>query len=453
MLPDGTRLTSSKHTANPLPTFERYAHQRAGSIMPSPLSQPCPNTVFTSKTFQSVSTLQASSGFVAARLPKGLFGFDLWPSGGGQDLLRPRHGPRVHAGGGGIRTLLITVDRDIEVLRGKYAAFGWFTQQDGVFHSGRRVRIIPIDEGHLPQPTRGAEELINPVLAQVRRLQVGYPPARNTVFIVVDSITALVKDSRDPGDRQRNIQELINRLSEILSDRLGLVFLLSSSVPGLEPIGSAEEEIATFVLRLRSKDLDGHRMQVLDVRKSPEAAPMLHGDHSWEVLTPATLKEVIAFDGLRKEIEHRQSHPSQSLDSCDSTPPPTLRWGTVAIIPHPRLAPIGELQTWRAVHNSTLNTQERLFTGVPGMDEMLRRDADYWAQPNERIRRRNGEAFQASEDGWAILRILHVSSWPIWDGENLLLSSISNGSFQSQTVPVCELRKPSPSIYAWFQGT
>jgi KaiC/GvpD/RAD55 family RecA-like ATPase len=297
---------------------------------------------------------------------------------------------------------LITVDHQIDKLSRQYEAFGWFSRSDLVFNGAdqKRVRIIPINEGQLPQPTRGAEELINPVLTRVRRLQVDRQEEDDSrpAFVVLDNLTTLVKDSRDLGDRQRNLKEIVDRLAEILSPRLCLTLLISST---LAEAAAAEEDIATHVFRLRLEETGSRWSRVFDIRKAPDAAPLLRGEHTWEVLTPVTLDEVVAFADLQSEIKKWQADPKQDADQPDAETTPK-RWATLAIIPHARLTPIGRLQDVRPAtgegqlstanpdigHNVLFNATvipTRLFTGVPGLDEMIRGDTDFWARPIDRF--------------------------------------------------------------------
>lgn len=284
----------------------------------------------------------------------------------------------------------ITLQTNLEQLGEKFQGVGWFTKVDDktdpVF-TPNRVRLVSVNETDLPQPTRGAEELVNPILTKVRYLQAPPHTTAKDVIVLVDPLTALVKDSQSLGDRRRNVSELVTLLKVILGGRLALCILTADVGENANDLAVAEDEtVADFVFRLGFRDTGGGRLsRELNVRKCPESAPMLLGKHSWEVLTPANLKEVFAYEGQRENRRKMLEDPRNDSEKVGWVEERKGAWGTVAIIPHPRLPAIGNLQDWEGGDNATGSRRSPLFSGVPGLDEMLAGDGDYWARSTQQI--------------------------------------------------------------------
>lgn len=300
----------------------------------------------------------------------------------------------------------IGIGEDSRRLCARYEGYGWFVEDDPFFSRNNRAYFIDIHEGDLPQPTRGAEELINPVMGKVRRLEALHHEAANGVFVVVNSLTALVKDSRAPGDRRRNIREVIDRLIESLGGRLALTVLIAEGgEPGGPLVTPEEEYIADFVFRLKVRDIGfGRRAREIEVVKYLDGTPMLQGNHSWEELSPANLNHVVASQGLQESIR-KDMEADKRGDG---------RWGTILVAPYPRLPAIGDLQRGEpdgptdpgepgpaggpasdiveadvpgrargdgAARRAPGSRPLKIETGTPGLDEMIGGDSSYWARP------------------------------------------------------------------------
>jgi KaiC/GvpD/RAD55 family RecA-like ATPase len=267
----------------------------------------------------------------------------------------------------------VGVGMDRAHLCSRFDGYGWFQSSDNVFLLNNRAHIVEVRESDLPHPSRGAEEIINPAMAKVRRLAGLHRERKGKVFVVVDSLTAFVKDSRDRGDRRRNIHEMIDRLAEALGDRLALnIMIAEADEPDVTP---EAEHIADFVLRLSVRDIGfGRRARAVEVVKYLDGTPMLLGSHSWDVLSPASLSHVVASDKLRESIGKYMSTDT-GTHAADAG-----RWGTILVAPYPRLPAIGDLQSWHRGDNATAS-QTPMSTGTPGLDEMLGGDSRYWARP------------------------------------------------------------------------
>jgi KaiC/GvpD/RAD55 family RecA-like ATPase len=281
----------------------------------------------------------------------------------------------AHPDVGRASLLYLGVGFDRNYLEQRYRAFGWFDAYDRKTFD---IHPISVDETALPLPTRGAEDLINPILTALRR-HVDQSRGSGPVFVVVDTLGALVKGSLSAGDRQRNIQELLSRIRTTVGDEWQALGVLIDDTPDppQEENRVDREGVADFAFHFGFRDTGGGRVtRSLIVRKSPPHAPLAAGEHSWEIVHPGNLREVFAPQTLRDEIWKRTPH--------DRTGNKELRWGVATVIPHILLPETGALQTWKDL-NPTVETSEekRIGTGIPGLDEMLIGDREYWAKPTD----------------------------------------------------------------------
>ena len=193
---------------------------------------------------------------------------------------------------GRVKLLYIGVGVSKQSLVEQYGFYQWFGAEDQELYD---LAVISVDEQDLPLPTRGAEDVINPTLSKVRSFAEQLK-ANESVFVVFDSITALIKGSRNSGDRRRNLEELVRYTQRHLNatvdrtehHRKKLCVLIGDSQDMPDDATRAEKEaVANFVFHLGFREAGGGRIaRVLDVRKCPEHTPMLLGKHSWEILHP-----------------------------------------------------------------------------------------------------------------------------------------------------------------------
>lgn len=276
------------------------------------------------------------------------------------------------------RLIFVGVGATRERLASQYAAFGWFGSE-GTNRDPIDCAIVAVDETTLPQPASGADELITPLLTRLRRTAMAAAGVVNpAVFVVFDSLTSLVKGSATSGERQRYLQELVTLTKKYLGDSKKMCVLTADAADSPDDgIRPEREAAADFVFHLGFRDTGGGRTaRVLDVRKCPEHTPMLIGRHSWEVLHPGNIEEVIAPWELQDMVR-----------ACQ----PAGKWGVVYVSPHIRLPDIGgDLQDAgfpkpdknRLV---VVRPDRAISCGVPGLDEMLAGDQDYWSKPTRAL--------------------------------------------------------------------
>jgi KaiC/GvpD/RAD55 family RecA-like ATPase len=355
----------------------------------------------------------------------------------------------------------VTTELNREQLDLRCKSFGWFVNADCL--SRDQLKYITVREAELPKPVRGAEELINQALSKLRREVIralkpsGTRRARQNVFVIVDSVTALLKDSRDDGDRRRNCHELVQEIQSIVGnkqleggDNLALLTLTSELPSNVDRhTTSPEENIADYVFRLELIDRGfGRRLRVLEVAKS-QGNPMVLGQHTWAILTNRSIEKVIASRGLLNDTRYPVDRSKE--------------WASIAVFPRPTLPAIGspDQQRWKNTENgrfaspggvsassnapATIELSERtsnrdmtevtnplpnpaqsaenvegadanersgsdaagdpdrISTGIPGLDEMLLGHSEYFARPIQQLLDANNQVYGLSVGSTTLL--------------------------------------------------
>ncbi|MEM7108612.1 MAG: ATPase domain-containing protein [Bacteroidota bacterium] len=198
----------------------------------------------------------------------------------------------------------ISVEVDRDRLKRMYQDRGWFSDRDEIFsdtnddkHEGLHVVKTPME---IERPVRSTEELLNHITAEIARRPV--PEEGQDVFLIVDSITSLLKDSSGPGEERRQTFELLHRLKALFPDQgsgknpLALMFLLSEHAGSVmsdpksqtyqaNPKPKVEDYVANYVVHLDTNTHSlGHRTRVLEFTKS-QGSHMMLGQHTWLILT------------------------------------------------------------------------------------------------------------------------------------------------------------------------
>jgi KaiC/GvpD/RAD55 family RecA-like ATPase len=293
----------------------------------------------------------------------------------------------------------ITTEMSRDGLLRRYRNYGWFEEEDGLFGS-ERCRIVRIAEDELPQPTRGAGVLISKAINEIRSHRQEFAVAAGThldmrrgsnrikkggekdlplAFVIVDSVTALLKDSRDPGDRRRNVRELIAGLESAIGTVDLALVVMTSEQPAAET--PAEIHLADVVFEVGLMDTgSGSRLRTMGITKCHgRYLPM--GHHTWATLSHDNPGGVIAQKDLLEKITQRAM-----LTGTGKT-----RWGTIVIFPRPFFPPIKDQQKWSddGAGVGGLNDSTRISSGIPGLDAMIRGDSSYWSKPvNETLCRK-----------------------------------------------------------------
>jgi KaiC/GvpD/RAD55 family RecA-like ATPase len=220
--------------------------------------------------------------------------------------------------------------------------FYWFrddSPKDDVF-STDRVDIPEMPDLGLYHEARGAGSLVDLALRQTTKVIEERAEAdkdKGEVFVVIDSLTAMLKDSKSAGERRAQASRCIKNLYETMfHDRLALLFVLSEDCldSGASSDAPPEEYLADIVFRLGVKDTGaGCRLRTLEITKS-RAAKMLLGEHSFAIVTDRGINDVIAQERTRDLVKSKMAGPGPDGDP--------EHWGTVVVAPRTHLRPVGE---------------------------------------------------------------------------------------------------------------
>jgi archaellum biogenesis ATPase FlaH len=149
--------------------------------------------------------------------------------------------------------------------------YNWFTKDDPVFVEKNKF-FIPLEDRNLPQPVKSPSELIQPIFFALKNIQDMLP---EKVYVVVDTLSTLLKDSKEPGDRRRNTQDLLSGLRKLLGRRHGLVFLIAELRSVNEDEFLPEEYATDFVFTIRYRSLGLGRRLRCARRAGPRARCLL----------------------------------------------------------------------------------------------------------------------------------------------------------------------------------
>jgi KaiC/GvpD/RAD55 family RecA-like ATPase len=268
----------------------------------------------------------------------------------------------------------LSTEMDVDRLEHLFSQYGWFTPTDPLFQplkvgataKGPTCFVPRISEAKIRLPPHGAGDLVDLVLKEVKDSYGRRPPGHD-VLVVVDSLTAILKDSRDAGERRRDLQQFLERLEDALRpSRPALMFLIAERSGLPDPVTFADEVAADFVFRLGlSKTSPGRWLRTFTVAKSA-GVHMTVGEHTWAVLTKVGMQDVIAQPRVAKWIQDT-SEPSAAAASKN--------WATIAVFPKPQLAPIGSLNKKATDPDQAT---PRVKSGIRGLDELLSGHVPYW---------------------------------------------------------------------------
>ncbi len=311
-----------------------------------------------------------------------------------------------------------------DVLQKQFTEFGWFADGDPVFAYGRRVFVPDVPVARVDRPVLSTDEMVNLVFSQIKELRRGR--TGRDAFVVVDSLTALLRDS-PTGERRRQTHEFIHRLRTAftdrhttLGDRLALA-LLTAETPAVPPTEVvAEEYVADFVFKLKLSDTgSGRRLRTWEVTKSHGAYTAL-GQHTWAMISEKTSPFVIFDDSLRGFIKDLAQFPQMRTGDKPLTDPDRRNqfeagwevltgplsesglesldeawrdkwnkvkggldgggdWGAVVVFPRAgaQLLPV------RTSPAGTSAVPAKRWSGIPGLDEMLLGDSEYWTRADK----------------------------------------------------------------------
>jgi KaiC/GvpD/RAD55 family RecA-like ATPase len=274
-------------------------------------------------------------------------------------------------------------------LRANFSAFGWFsngeTDNSGAFKftidspvpdETNFYAITPMPEVDRPVPS--PEELVNGIFNRIARtlLPSESPTEHATIYVIIDSITALLKGCPDAGEERRQTHEIIRRLEDRFSERrLALTVLLAEHDYRSEEtrlIGTAggingpsvEDYLADIVLRLSVRSLPlGRRSRILEIVKS-QGVNMILGEHTWQIVSDEYSSAILRLDDFRSFVQNQCIYPGESKGIRIAK---AVSWGGIIIFPRPRLiTPLGTDSADRPSASSS--GVSRYESGTPGLE-------------------------------------------------------------------------------------
>jgi len=295
----------------------------------------------------------------------------------------------------------ISAELDRRRFERNFASTGWLDGDDPAFAGwesnrtaiglGRKSGVFSLIAAgvNLSRPVPTSEEMINAILVELRLRHASQPPG-TTAFVIVDSLTALLRDCRTKGEERRQTHEFIRRLETALGDgQLALTLFIWEAPSNEYAEPDIEDYVVDFVFRLGVKDTGGgRRLRTFEVIKS-HGAHLRLGEHTWAIITNESASALLTQPELQEVIAKMATGRLRLEEIHDSTveqyvhaPPGDRRWATAAIFASRALSPIGKFDRpsrWQT-------DPEELLTGVPGLDQMLRfqdKDVDglsYWTR-------------------------------------------------------------------------
>lgn len=304
------------------------------------------------------------------------------------------------------RLYYISTEATQSRLARAFADMGWFADEDLLFNKETGILKLVVPKMDIERPARRSEDLVNEIFNRIRTDLMTNVVKGLRPFVVVDSLTALLKDCKDRGEERRQTHEFIRRLETVFRENLhpdqdrddqavaaftddeelgslgespgstenakaALTFFISEENSGPQPAVPVEDYVVDIVFRLYLQDMGfGRRLRSLEMLKS-HGTYLSPGEHTWAILAKNGCRFVIYQNDLQQEIE-RQARRLEVFKA-----PGKSSWGTIAIFPRLVLSPAPELPAGGI--SASYDERRMVHSGVPGLDEMLRNDADYWA--------------------------------------------------------------------------
>ena len=299
---------------------------------------------------------------------------------------------KAAAGSEETKTILYYISSEVysEHLRTNFNEFGWFlggedvdaepqTETDEPFKfwidhpEPDRTNfycITPMFEVDRPVPS--PEELVNSIFNSIFHtlIPTESPTETAKIYIIIDSITALLKGCESIGEERRQTHEIMRRFQDRFGKKsIAVIILLAeqdhrsqdigaASVPTMPTAPSVEDYLADIVFRLYVRSLPlGRRSRVLEIVKS-QGANMALGEHTWSILSKQTLSFLIRDDTIRKLVRARCSETKNGT-YFENDP-----WGGIIIFPRPRLY----YDPPRSITASNPTAPEASGTGTEGLD-------------------------------------------------------------------------------------
>jgi len=244
-----------------------------------------------------------------------------------------------------------------EQLNDSFEEFGWFAIRTKADGDGFKFWVDNPEPdktnfyaitamAEVDRPVPSPEELVNGIFNRIAHTLVpSEAPLENAkIYIIIDSITALLKGCDNPGEERRQTHEIKRRLLDRFGKgNLALIVLLAEQDHRSQDAGitnsptsptepSVEDYLADVVFRLYVRNLPlGRRSRVLEVVKS-QGSIMTLGEHTWQIISEGNYRDVVRHDpfavAIKSSCLEDPSLGDVSQVNC---------WGGIVIFSRPRL--------------------------------------------------------------------------------------------------------------------
>lgn len=276
-----------------------------------------------------------------------------------------------------------------------HSEFGWFGKDDT---SGEwTASIAPFEKDNLffadiprartDRPLPSSSDLINEIFRSVAADRRTPNRKQGRAIVVIDSLSGLLRDAGTTGERRRLTEDFLERLEALFQDDLALVFLITetNSVDNYEiPL---EQYVADYVIRFGQKEVaGGRRLRTWDVVKS-HGTYMEAGEHTWDFFTEANEESIFQDRELRDYVWGYDAE----LCMCPTLAVSRNKQKSATIVIYPQWATYLKDRTASpGDHRPTPTSPSWIWSGTPGLDEMLTGDSEYWSRPDKWAQRNKG---------------------------------------------------------------
>lgn len=255
----------------------------------------------------------------------------------------------------------ISSEVDAEKLDANFGEFEWFERVKDPSEGTKDYFKFRIDDPspdatnfycitpmlEVDRPVPSPEELVNSIFNRIAHTLIpSEAPAEGAkIYVIIDSITALLKGCEQPGEERRLTHEIMRRLrNRFDKENLALTVLLAEQehrsqeqAPTMALHGSTqpsvEDYLADIVFRLYTRSMPlGRRARILEVVKS-QGANMALGEHTWQIMSHDNVEAILQGKSFQEKIRHQCFESLTGITAPGGSP-----WGGIIIFPRPRLA-------------------------------------------------------------------------------------------------------------------
>lgn len=296
----------------------------------------------------------------------------------------------------------LAAELDSNRIKRVFSHTGWFSDNNSVVATAPGSLFANWESGNnttfsllsarvdLNRPVPTSEELVNSLLVDLRDRHSRRAPD-TCAIVIVDSLTAILRNCTDPGEERRQAHEFISRLEHAVGEEnLGLTFFISEETFNGPTHSTPDDYVVDFVFRVAQEDTGGgRRLRTLEVIKS-HGANMRLGRHTWSIISNDSAELVLANEDLRQAIRGLAVGANELSKFFEKTAQegrkPQVQkmneWGTAVIYAARAFPKIADSQKVNIEEINGETEKPRISSGIPGLDEMMypSLSPDHWVR-------------------------------------------------------------------------